>query len=236
MSLRLNVLNNLKNAERRVCVHGFSPCVLTYNVNMKKSTVFSNACEMWKIDAIALNSLSETLDEKEYEAAFEMIRNCKGRIATMGMGTSSVAARKIAHMLCVANVPSFFVSAGDAAHGALGSVQEGDVMIALSKGGNTEELVNLIDSLREKKIKLITVTQSPQSRLALAADVVLNLKIEESDHKHMLPTASIISIIAIFDAIADELTKHSQFSERMFYLNHNHGAVGEILKNKIEKP
>lgn len=152
----------------------------------------------------------------------------------MGMGTSSVAARKIAHMFCVANVPSFFVSAGDAAHGALGSVQEGDVMIALSKGGNTEELVNLINSLKEKKVKLITVTQNSESKLAEASDIVLNLTIDESDHKHMLPTASIIAIISIFDAIADELTKHAQFSERMFYLNHNHGAVEALLKEKIE--
>ena len=137
-------------------------------------------------------------------------------------------------MLCVANVPSFFVSAGDAAHGAFGAVQEGDVVIVLSKGGNTEELVNLIESIKGKKLKLITVTQNPQSRLAQAADVVLNLKVEESDHKHMLPTASIIAIIAIFDAIADELTKCPQFSDEAFYLNHNHGSVGAFLKGKIE--
>ena len=78
-------------------------------------------------------------------------------------------------MLCVANVPSFFVSAGDAAHGAFGAVQEGDVMIALSKGGNTEELVNLIESIKGKKIKLITVTQNADSQLAKAAEVVMLL-------------------------------------------------------------
>ena len=85
--------------------------------------------------------------------------------------------------------------------------------------------MNLIESIKGKKLKLITVTQNPQSRLAQAADVVLNLKVEESDHKHMLPTASIIAIIAIFDAIADELTKCPQFSDEAFYLNHNHGSV-----------
>ncbi len=202
---------------------------------MDKNKMFANACDMWAIDAQMLGSLKDIVNQDEYAAAFELIHCCTGRVATMGMGTSSVAARKIAHMLCVANVPSYFVSAGDAAHGALGSVQEGDIMIALSKGGNTEELVNLIDSLHEKKIKLITVTQDPDSRLAKAADVVLNLKIEESDHKAMLPTASIISIIAIFDAIADEMTMQPQFSERIFYFNHNHGAVGALLKEKTEK-
>ena len=202
---------------------------------MEQQSIFKNACDMWAINTKAMSSLNRVVEEKEYNAAFELIRSCKGRIVTMGMGTSSVAARKIAHMLCVANVPSFFVSAGDAAHGALGSVQEGDVMIALSKGGNTEELVNLIDSLCEKKVKMITVTQNPESRLAKAADVLINIKIGESDHKHMLPTASILTIIAIFDAIADEMTKQPQFSERIFYINHNHGAVGALLKDKVKE-
>ena len=201
---------------------------------MDKKELFENACAVWKNDADALSRLINDINPEEYAAIFDLIRNCRGRIATLGMGTSSVAARKIAHMLCVANVPSFFVSAGDAAHGAFGAVQEGDVVIVLSKGGNTEELVNLIESIKGKKLKLITVTQNPQSRLAQAADVVLNLKVEESDHKHMLPTASIIAIIAIFDAIADELTKCPQFSNEAFYLNHNHGSVGAFLKGKIE--
>ena len=147
---------------------------------MKEQSVFTDACKMWALNTDALNSLCDVVNEQEYSAVLEAILSCKGRIATMGMGTSSVAARKIAHMFCVANVPSFFVSAGDAAHGALGSVQEGDVMIALSKGGNTEELVNLINSLKEKKVKLITVTQNSESKLAEASDIVLNLTIDES--------------------------------------------------------
>jgi D-arabinose 5-phosphate isomerase GutQ len=200
---------------------------------MKDNSIFENACKMWEINALALQSLPGIIDKDEYAAVYNAIMECKGRVTTMGMGTSSVAARKVAHMLCVANVPSFFVSAGDAAHGALGAVQEGDVLIALSKGGNTEELVNLIDSVHAKGIKLITVTQNPESKLAKASDIVLNLKVGESDHKRMLPTASIIAIISIFDAMADELTKREQFSEEIFYLNHNHGAVGAMLKDKI---
>lgn len=202
---------------------------------MNDNKLFENACDMWKINARELQLLTQKINPEDYEAVFNAILNCKGRIATIGMGTSSVAARKIAHMLCVANVPSFFVSAGDAAHGAFGAVQEGDVLIALSKGGNTEELANLIESIKGKGIKLITVTQNSKSKLAQAADIVLLLEVEESDHKHMLPTASIIAIISIFDAIADELTKYPQFTEKAFYYNHNHGAVGALLKDGLEK-
>ena len=201
---------------------------------MEEKQLFDHACKMWAINAEEIANLSRLVDPAEYAAVFQAIHACKGRIATVGMGTSSVAARKIAHMLCVANVPSFFVSAGDAAHGAFGAVQPGDIVIALSKGGNTEELVNLIESIQGKGLTLITVTQNPDSRLAKAADIVLNLRINESDHKHMLPTASILAIISIFDAIADELTTCAQFSERAFYLNHNHGSVGALLKDKID--
>lgn len=201
---------------------------------MDQTELFGDASLMWQRNAEVLSQLQNGINPEEYAAVFEAIRQCKGRVATMGMGTSSVAAKKIAHMLCVANVPSYFVSPGDAAHGAFGAVQQGDVLIMLSKGGNTEELVNLIESVKGKALKLITVTQNPESLLAQASDIVLNLKIEESDHKRMLPTASIIAIISIFDAIADELTKCAQFSERAFYLNHNHGSVGALLKDKLD--
>ncbi len=202
---------------------------------MKDRKIFQNACDMWKINADVLLSLSQKLDADAYEAVFQAILQCKGRVATMGMGTSSVAARKIAHMLCVANIPSFFVSAGDAAHGAFGAVQEGDVLIVLSKGGNTEELVNLIEPIQGKGVKLITVTQNSASKLAKASDIVLKLETKESDHRHMLPTASIIAIISIFDAMADELTRYPQFTEKAFYYNHNHGAVGAFLKGELQK-
>lgn len=202
---------------------------------MNDNKLFENACDMWKTNARELQLLTQKINPEDYEAVFNAILNCKGRIATIGMGTSSVAARKIAHMLCVANVPSFFVSAGDAAHGAFGAVQEGDVLIALSKGGNTEELANLIESIKGKGIKLITVTQNSKSKLAQAADIVLQVEVEESDYKKMLPTASIIAIISIFDAIADQLTRYPQFTEKAFYYNHNHGAVGALLKDSLTK-
>jgi arabinose-5-phosphate isomerase len=202
---------------------------------MLNQDIFSNAKQMWTVNAEQISDLAHTIEAKTYNDIYNMIANCKGRIATMGMGTSGIAARKIAHMLCVANIPSWYVSPGDAAHGAFGSVAEGDVLIMLSKGGATEELVNLLESIKEKSIKLITITHNIDSPLAKAADVVLQLKTIESDHKKMLPTASILAIISIFDAIADELTKGSQFSDRLFYLNHNHGAVGAKLKQAIQK-
>jgi arabinose-5-phosphate isomerase len=188
---------------------------------------------MWEKDASVLSKLNSLVKQEAYEAVLNTILNCKGRVATMGMGTSGVAARKIAHMLCAANVPSFFVSAGDAAHGAFGSVQKGDVLIMLSRGGGTEELVNLVESIKEKEITLVTVTANPGSPLAKASDVALHLDADESDQRGVLPTSSIIAVIAVFDAVADELTRYPQFTKKIFYYNHNHGAVGAWLKEDV---
>ena len=92
---------------------------------MTDHKLFVNACAMWALNAKVIHSLMEKFNPDTYEAVFQAILDCKGKVATMGMGTSSVAARKIAHMLCVANIPSFFVSAGDAAQRPLGARQVG---------------------------------------------------------------------------------------------------------------
>jgi D-arabinose 5-phosphate isomerase GutQ len=189
---------------------------------------------MWEKDAAVLSGLPRRVGRDLYRAILEAIVNCKGRVVTMGMGTSGVAARKIAHMLCVANIPSYFVSAGDAAHGAFGSVQQGDLLVMLSRGGGTEELVNLIEPIKAKGITLIVVTGDPGSPLAKAADLLFCLDTEEADHLGVLPTSSILAIIAVFDAIADELTGYPQFSKKTFYHNHTHGAVGAWLKDNLE--
>jgi arabinose-5-phosphate isomerase len=104
----------------------------------------------------------------------------------------------------------------------------------LSRGGATEELVNLIDPVKGKGITLVTVTRDSNSPLAKVSDLVLHLDTDESDCRGVLPTASILAIIAIFDAVADELTGYSQFTKKAFYLNHNHGAVGAWLKEDLD--
>jgi arabinose-5-phosphate isomerase len=200
----------------------------------KDSDAFRRACTMWEKDAGVLSRLGSLVNREEYAAVLDLILKCRGRVVTMGMGTSGVAARKIAHMLCVANIPSYFVPAGDAAHGAFGSVQKGDVLVMLSRGGGTEELVALTESVKARNIMLVIVTKEPDSPLARAADLTLHLDTDESDHMGVLPTASILAVIAVFDAIADELARRPQFSKKTFYENHNHGAVGAWLRKDLE--
>ena len=194
---------------------------------------YEAAKEMWRKDAEAISMIGEQITEEQYEALYQAIAECRGKVAVSGMGTSGVAARKVVHMLRVADFPAFFLSAGDCAHGALGAIREDDVLIFISKGGTTEELVSLLPSVKRKKCRLIVVTSNENSPLALAADLIVKLDIPESDHKALTANAGILAVIALFDAVADELTNRPEYTDETLYYNHIHGNVGEILKAKI---
>lgn len=197
------------------------------------ATRYEAARSMWEKDAAALFSISNQVTADQYEALYALIEGCKGKIAFMGMGTSGIAARKAAHMVCVADFPAFYLSPGDCAHGGLGAVTQDDVIVAISKSGLTEELISLLPSIKRKKCKLIAVTAKPLSPLALAADMVVKLDIPESDHKAITANAGILAVIALFDAIADELTNREGYDDEVLYYNHIHGGVGDLLKSKL---
>ncbi len=118
---------------------------------MTNEEIWNKARQAWKVEAYELERLPGYIDQDAFACCVRVIADCKGRILTAGVGTSSAAARKIAHSLCCIERPSFFLSPGDAVHGALGAAQPGDVAILISKGGGTREIVNIIPALKEKK-------------------------------------------------------------------------------------
>ena len=104
----------------------------------------------------------------------------------------------------------------------------------LSRGGTTIELVELLPSIKRKGVKLITVTANNTSPLAQAADLTITLDVPESDHKGITANSSILAVIALFDAVADELTNRAGYDEEVLYYNHLHGNVGDVLKDKLK--
>ena len=177
--------------------------------------------------------LKETLDLKAIETIIEKIASCKGKVILTGCGTSAMAARKIAHSLSVIDIPSVFLNPSDAVHGSLGVVQKDDIVIFISKGGNTGELTSFIDNVRNKKAFIITVSENEESILAKKCDLFLKIKVEkEADEYDMLATASTLCVIAVFDSICVALMKYTGFSREKFLLNHPKGAVGERLKRQ----
>lgn len=202
---------------------------------MTRDELWKKALHTWSVGAEELNRLATTVDAAAFEACATAIAGCKGRIVTFGVGTSGAAAKKIAHSLSCIERPAFFLSPDDAVHGALGSVQSGDVAILLSKGGGTKEILNVIPALKTKKATIVGVTENEGSALAAASDIVLKVKIErEADEFNMLATTSTMAVIAVFDALCIALMAMTSYSREQFAVIHPSGAVGERLLGKKE--
>ncbi|WP_018664667.1 KpsF/GutQ family sugar-phosphate isomerase [Heyndrickxia acidiproducens] len=189
----------------------------------------------WKIEAESLLSLKDCINQDALKEVIQAIKNCKGNIIITGCGTSGAAAKKIVHTLSVINISSFYLNPSDAVHGSLGNVKKEDIVILISKGGNTSEIVTLIPNLKEKGAKIIGVTENKGSIIGQRADILLKIIVDrEPDQFNMLATASTLAVIATFDAIAITLIEELSFDKEKFLENHPAGAVGARLKKDSE--
>lgn len=200
---------------------------------MNKEQIVEQVRQVWAMEAASVAKLADTIDMNAVESAVKMIADCKGkkgRVLTAGVGTSGAAAKKIAHTLSCIEIPSFFISPADGVHGALGALQPDDVVIAISKGGNTEEIMKIVPAIKAKGVKLIGVTENEKSKLAEASDLIMKVRVDkEPDPFNMLATASTMAVIATFDAIAITLMYYTGYRKEQFAVIHPGGAVGERL-------
>jgi len=201
---------------------------------MKKNPRIDNAWriaqQVWETEAASVRHLAEVVNPAAFARCVNVLAGCRGKILMAGCGTSMAAARKIAHSLCCIERPAAFLSPGDAVHGGLGLVQREDVVIAISKGGSTREIVNLIPAVTTKKAFLIGVTEKEYSVLARHSDLLLRVKVErEPDPFNMLATASTMAVIALFDAVCIALMQVTGYTKKQFVLIHPGGAVGDRL-------
>lgn len=192
-----------------------------------------NRCLTMEAESIA--QLRQTLDQETVLAVARALMNCKGKVILSGCGTSAMAARKVAHSLSCIEIPALFLSPADAVHGALGVLQQEDILILISKGGNTQELVNLIPACKTKGALLIGVSENPASVIAGQAEIYLKVKVEQEPCRfNMLATASTLAVIATFDAICIALMQMTGYTREQFAVIHPGGAVGERLLNKVK--
>lgn len=199
---------------------------------MTDQEILSEISRCLTMEAEAIARLTRELDQDTVLAAAKALMNCKGKVILSGCGTSAMAARKIAHSLSCIEIPALFLSPADAVHGALGVLQREDVLILISKGGNTRELVNLIPACKTKGALLIGVSENPESAIAGQADIYLKVKVEREPCRfNMLATASTLAVIATFDAICITLMQMTGYTREQFAVIHPGGAVGERLLN-----
>ncbi|MDR9890711.1 SIS domain-containing protein [Pseudenterobacter timonensis] len=195
------------------------------------SSAWQQATATWTLYSEALAGLSDHLSEAQWQALMTELRGCRGKIAVTGVGTSGIAARKIAHMLACVERPAIYLNATDAAHGDLGFLGADDLVIMISRGGNSDELTRLLPGVAAKNVPLISVTENGDSAIARAARLVISTGVkQEADPLNMLATTSIMLVIAIFDAACACLMSESGYSKETLLSVHPGGDVGLTLR------
>ena len=178
----------------------------------------------------ALQEMSGTLDEN-LTKALDLMQNCKGRIIVTGMGKSGHIGRKIAATLASTGTPSFFIHPGEASHGDLGMLTENDVVIAISNGGESKELSDILTYCKRYGIPLIAITKNPQSSLGKNSDLVLKLPNHaEACPLGLAPTSSTTATLVMGDILAIDLMERKGFSELDYKQRHPGGKLGAILR------
>jgi len=191
------------------------------------------AKKVLKIEADAIASLIDRLDEN-FEKAIDLIMTCKGRVVVTGMGKSGHIANKIAATLASTGTPALFLHPAEGIHGDLGMVTKGDLVIALSNSGETEELSRMLPSLKRIGIKIVALTGNLDSTLARNSDVVIYVGVkEEACPLGLAPTASTTATLAMGDALAVVLLNRRGFREEDFACFHPGGSLGKRLLLRV---
>jgi arabinose-5-phosphate isomerase len=165
-----------------------------------------------------------------FTRACQAILACRGRVVVMGMGKSGHVGRKIAATLASTGTPALFVHPGEASHGDLGMVTGGDVVLAISNSGESDELTTIIPAVKRIGVTLVAMTGRADSSLALHADVVISSEVEqEACPLNLAPTASTTAQLALGDALAVALLDARGFREEDFARSHPGGALGRKL-------
>ncbi|MSO18884.1 MAG: KpsF/GutQ family sugar-phosphate isomerase [Acidobacteria bacterium] len=190
----------------------------------------ATAREVLRTEAAAISALLRRLNG-EFETAVELLAATKGRVIVTGMGKSGLIAQKIAATFSSTGTPSFFLHPAEAIHGDLGKLVEGDLVLALSYSGETEELLRLLERIKRLGIPLIGMTGGLKSTLARASDVLLDVSIrKEACSMNLAPTASTTASLALGDALAVALLERKGFREDHFAELHPGGELGRRIR------
>ena len=200
---------------------------------MKADKVLKRAEDVLRLESDGILSMIERLDES-FVNAVQLLRQCRGKVVVTGLGKSGLICRKIAATLASTGTPAFFLHSGDGVHGDLGMVMQGDVVLAVSNSGETDEILKLLPHFKLHGIKLIVMTGNPESSLAQAGDVVLNVRVREACPLGLAPTTSTTVALAMGDALAVVLLEEKGFKEQDFAVRHPGGILGRKLILRVE--
>jgi arabinose-5-phosphate isomerase len=181
------------------------------------------------LESEAITQLAHRLVEtpQSFEAAVQAIANCTGRVVVTGIGKSGAIGRKLASTLASTGTPALFVHAAEALHGDLGMVAQGDILIAISYSGRSDELLTILPAVKAAGVPVIALTGNASSYLATHADIVLDAEIErEACPLNLAPTSSTTAALALGDALAIALMEKRGFATADFKKFHPGGTLG----------
>jgi len=195
---------------------------------------YAKVIKLLRLEANAIECAAARLDPQSVEKAVEMINDCSGKVIVTGTGKSGVIAQKIAQTLTSTGTIALFVHPSDAIHGSLGLVTRGDVVVALSNSGETDELLTMMPSLQARGVQVISIVGNLTSTLARQSDVVLEATVDrEACPLNLAPTTSTTVALAIGDAIAMTLMETRGITESDFAVNHPAGRLGKRLTLRV---
>ncbi|MDB5021439.1 MAG: D-arabinose 5-phosphate isomerase [Pedobacter sp.] len=198
-----------------------------------KKSIFETAINTLQLEAQAILNLIPHIND-DFAEAVEVIRTSKGRVIVTGIGKSAIIAQKIVATFNSTGTPSIFMHAGDAIHGDLGMIQKDDIVICISKSGNTPEIKVLAPLLKQGGNFLIGMVGQQDSDLGHLADLILNVAVEkEACPNNLAPTTSTTAQLAMGDALAVCLLHAREFKEDDFAKYHPGGALGKRLYLKV---
>ncbi len=192
------------------------------------------AKEVIREEAKAIEELSLKVDES-FERAVDLIMECQGRVIVTGMGKSGIVAQKLASTLSSTGTAAFFLHAAEGAHGDLGLVQRDDVVVMISKSGDTDELLRLLPLFRRLGVPIISLSGNPNSLLATKSDITLDCSVDnEAGSNDLIPTTSTTAAMVMGDALAIAILERRGFGPEDLAHFHPGGSIGRRLLLTVE--
>ena len=200
---------------------------------MKKFNYIASAKRTFKIESNAINSLASQIDTN-FTQLCDSIRSNKGKFIIMGVGKSGHIGQKISATLSSTGTGSIFIHPTEAAHGDIGLIEKKDIVFLISNSGETDEIINILPSLKRSSYKLASLTSNNKSSIALASDISIVIKSKEACPLDLAPTSSTTSALAFGDALAIALLESKGFTSNDFASSHPAGKLGKKLITQVK--
>lgn len=198
-----------------------------------KNKVISDARRVIQIERKALSSLEKRLNGS-FADAVDLIYKCKGRVIVTGLGKSGIIAQKIVATLNSTGTPAIFLHSADSIHGDMGMIQKRDLVICISKSGDTYELIQLLLAIKQFDVKIISIVGDVDSKLKELSDVIIDASVDqEACPYNLAPTTSTTAALVIGDALAVALLKKKDFTKEEFAMLHPGGILGKKLLLRV---